>query len=62
MRLNCGYGHGFSVREVVDMVKSVSGIDFKVEIAPRRPVIQHKSWQLPIAPVRCWGGRHTTMI
>src|SRR5215469_4384670 len=35
--LNCGYGHGFSVREVVDMVKGVSGVDFKVEIAPRRP-------------------------
>jgi UDP-glucose 4-epimerase len=34
--LNCGYGHGFSVREVVEMVKRVSGIDFKVEIAPRR--------------------------
>ena len=35
--LNCGYGHGFSVCEVVEMVKRVSGIDFKVEIAPRRP-------------------------
>jgi UDP-glucose 4-epimerase len=35
--LNCGYGHGFSVREVVEMVKNISGIDFKVEIAPRRP-------------------------
>jgi UDP-glucose 4-epimerase len=35
--LNCGYGHGFSVREVVEMVKSVSDVDFKVEIAPRRP-------------------------
>src|SRR4029077_12656118 len=35
--LNCGYGHGFSVREVVEMAKRVSGIDFKVEIAPRRP-------------------------
>ena len=35
--LNCGYGHGFSVREVIDMVKRVSGVDFKVEIAPRRP-------------------------
>jgi UDP-glucose 4-epimerase len=34
--LNCGYGHGFSVREVVEMVKRVSGVDFKVEIAPRR--------------------------
>jgi UDP-glucose 4-epimerase len=35
--LNCGYGHGFSVREVTEMVKRVSGIDFKVEVAPRRP-------------------------
>ena len=35
--LNCGYGHGFSVREVIDMVKRVSGVDFRVEIAPRRP-------------------------
>ena len=33
---NCGYGHGYSVKEVVDAVKSVSGVDFKVEIAPRR--------------------------
>jgi UDP-glucose 4-epimerase len=35
--LNCGYGHGFSVREVIEMVKRVSGVDFKVEMAPRRP-------------------------
>jgi UDP-glucose 4-epimerase len=35
--LNCGYGHGFSVREVIEMVKRVSAVDFKVEIAPRRP-------------------------
>ena len=33
---NCGYGHGFSVKEVIDTVKEVSGVDFKVEIAPRR--------------------------
>jgi UDP-glucose 4-epimerase len=37
LTLNCGYGHGFSVREVIEMVKRVSGVDFKVEIAPRRP-------------------------
>jgi UDP-glucose 4-epimerase len=35
--LNCGYGHGFSVREVIEMVKRVSNVDFKVEIASRRP-------------------------
>jgi len=35
--LNCGYGHGQSVRQVLDMVKEVSGIDFPVEEGPRRP-------------------------
>nr|BFD59373.1 UDP-glucose 4-epimerase GalE [Bdellovibrio sp. CKG001] len=33
---NCGYGHGFSVREVINTVKKVSGVDFKVEEQPRR--------------------------
>ena len=37
LTLNCGYGHGFSVREVVEMVKRVTGFDFKVQVAPRRP-------------------------
>ncbi len=35
-RLNCGYGHGYSVKEVIATMKKVSGVDFKVEIAPRR--------------------------
>src|SRR5579871_3674246 len=35
--LNCGYGHGFSVLEVIDAVKRVSGIDFRVDHAGRRP-------------------------
>ena len=34
--LNCGYGRGFSVLEVIDTVKRVSGRDFKVELAGRR--------------------------
>ena len=33
---NCGYGHGATVKEVIDVVKRVSGVDFKVEIGPRR--------------------------
>ncbi len=36
LTLNCGYGHGFSVFDVIDTVKRVSGVDFKVDIAPRR--------------------------
>ncbi len=33
---NCGYGHGYSVREVIDSVKQVSGVKFKVREVPRR--------------------------
>lgn len=33
---NCGYGHGFSVTEVVDRVKQVTGEDFPVKLSPRR--------------------------
>ncbi len=35
--LNCGYGHGQSVRQVLNMVKDVSGSDFLVKEGPRRP-------------------------
>jgi UDP-glucose 4-epimerase len=35
--LNCGYGRGASVREVVDTVKAVCGIDFEVRETERRP-------------------------
>ncbi len=35
--LNCAYGQGFSVRQVIDTVKSVSGVDFGVTEGPRRP-------------------------
>ena len=34
--LNCGYGHGASVREVLDTMKRVTGVDFPVVEAPRR--------------------------
>jgi UDP-glucose 4-epimerase len=34
--LNCGYGRGHSVLEVIETVKRVSGVDFEVEFAARR--------------------------
>lgn len=33
---NCGYGHGYSVREVIDTAKKVTGVDFPVEEIGRR--------------------------
>ncbi|WP_224960386.1 UDP-glucose 4-epimerase GalE [Geomonas subterranea] len=35
--INVGYGKGSSVREVIKVVKDVSGVDFRVNEAPRRP-------------------------
>jgi UDP-glucose 4-epimerase len=35
--MNVGYGRGSSVREVLNLVKEVSGVDFRVEEAERRP-------------------------
>ncbi len=34
--LNCGYGHGYSVREVLDMVSKVNGKPLQIEELPRR--------------------------
>jgi UDP-glucose 4-epimerase len=36
LTLNCGYGRGYSVLEVIDTVKKVSGADFEVRLSPRR--------------------------
>ena len=33
---NCGYGRGYSVKEVIEVVKRVSGVDFRVDVAGRR--------------------------
>jgi UDP-glucose 4-epimerase len=37
MTVNCGYGHGFSVLEVMEAVKRAAGVDFKVEMVAPRP-------------------------
>ena len=34
--MNCGYGRGYSVKAVLDTLRTVSGIDFPVEMGPRR--------------------------
>ena len=35
--VNCGYGQGYSVREVIECVRQVSGSNFPVTVAGRRP-------------------------
>ena len=36
LNVNCGYGHGYSVRQVIDAVRRVHGSDFEVNTAGRR--------------------------
>lgn len=36
LTLNVGYGHGYSVRDIIDTVKRVTGRDFVVREGPRR--------------------------
>jgi UDP-glucose 4-epimerase len=35
--LNCGYGHGYSVLETIEAVRRISGRNFAIQYAPRRP-------------------------
>lgn len=54
---NVGYNKGYSVKEVIQTMKKVSGIDFKVNISPRRDgdpailiagnkkLLDHTSWR-----------------
>ena len=37
MVYNLGTGRGYSVREVIDVARSVTGVDFPAVEAPRRP-------------------------
>jgi UDP-glucose 4-epimerase len=37
LTLNCGYGRGYSVFEVIEAVKRASGADFPVRVGARRP-------------------------
>ncbi|MBI1620191.1 UDP-glucose 4-epimerase GalE [Aquamicrobium zhengzhouense] len=36
LTVNCGYGRGFSVLELIDSVRRISGMDFKVELCEPR--------------------------
>ena len=37
MIFNLGTGNGFSVKQIIDAVKQVTGVDFTVELGDRRP-------------------------
>ena len=34
--LNCGYGHGYSVKEIIDVVRRITGVGFSVREGERR--------------------------
>ncbi len=60
LTLNCGYGHGYSVREVIDTVRRISGASLDVREEPRRagdpPALIARSEKL--AKTFGWTPRH----
>ena len=58
--MNCGYGRGSSVLEVIDVVKRVSGVDFEVRLSPAPPrAIRRRSSPRSTASASGWAGsRH----
>jgi UDP-glucose 4-epimerase len=54
---NCGYGRGYSVREVISAMRKVSGVDFSIRESPRRAgdppilvadntkILRHLNWK-----------------
>ena len=60
--MNCGYGHGSSVLEVIDVVKRVSGVDFEVRLARAgRATRQASSRRSDRIRERSAGRRNTTI-
>ncbi|NLN59861.1 MAG: UDP-glucose 4-epimerase GalE [Deltaproteobacteria bacterium] len=58
--MNCGYGHGFSVKEVVNAAKRVTGVDFLTVEADRRagdPATLVADGER-IRTLTSWGPRH----
>jgi UDP-glucose 4-epimerase len=53
--LNCGYGRGFSVLEVIDKSGSPAST-LRSRSSGGGPVIPRRSWRLPTVPVLCSNG------
>ncbi|MDH3976218.1 MAG: UDP-glucose 4-epimerase GalE [Deltaproteobacteria bacterium] len=61
--LNCGYGHGYSVREVLNTVKKVSAVDFEVKEGRRRAGDPHQlvASNQKIRDVLAWTPRYNDL-
>jgi UDP-glucose 4-epimerase len=47
--MNCGYSHGFSVREIIQVARQITGIEFPVEEADRRAPEIHRPSQRTVS-------------
>ena len=54
---NCGYGRGYSVLEVLDTVKRVTGLDFPVEVRGGGRVTRRQSSPAIAGSCPNWPGR-----
>ena len=54
--MNCGYGHGSSVREVIKAIERGQAMRFPCENPRAVPAIRRRSSQTPRASARLWAG------
>jgi UDP-glucose 4-epimerase len=60
---NVGTGNGYSVRQIVETIKKISGINFPVEIGPRRPGDPDAIWadNLKIKETLAWEPKYSDL-
>src|SRR5262249_51792536 len=54
--LNCGYGRGFSVLEVIETVKRSPASTSRSRSPAGGPATPHRLWRLPTVPILCVSG------
>ncbi|MCL5090877.1 MAG: UDP-glucose 4-epimerase GalE [Patescibacteria group bacterium] len=60
---NVGTGTGYSVKQIVETIKKISGVDFLVEIGPRRPGDPDAVWadNSKIKKILSWEPRYSSL-
>ena len=60
--INLGTGRGASVRQVVEIVRRITGREVVARDAPRRAGIRQYWWPTRTKLAECWVGRHGAFI
>ena len=60
MTFNCGYGHGYSVLEVIGAIERVTGLKLPVEMPEGGRATPPVSWPMSAVSAPRWTGRRNS--